>query len=146
MPFLSDLRYVPLFLIATPIEPTASNTTLEGPVSGLDMIGYASIPTGSGAATGPFSDELKAGIDHPAGVWFDELVRELSFRATNLNVVYTLLHFKNSDRAIWHAEPTIEDSYDRFQRTHHAFRLAARRQEGSSCPMLFGLTGHISNV
>ena len=62
-------------------------------------------------------DELKAGIDHPAGVWFAESVRELSFRATNLNVVYTLLHFKNSDRAIWHAEPTIEDSYDRFQRT-----------------------------
>jgi hypothetical protein len=75
------------------------------------------IPAGSGAASGAFSDELKAGIEHPAGVWFDEPVRELSFRATNLNVVYTLLHFKNSDRAIWHAEPTIENSYDRFQRT-----------------------------
>jgi hypothetical protein len=75
------------------------------------------IPAGSGAATGAFSDELKAGVNHPAGVWFDEPVRELSFRATNLNVVYTLLHFKNLDRAIWHAEPTIEDSYDRFQRT-----------------------------
>jgi hypothetical protein len=66
MPFLSDLRYVRLFLIAIPIEATASNTTLEGPVSGLDMIGYASIPAGSGAASGPFSDEFKAGIDHPA--------------------------------------------------------------------------------
>jgi hypothetical protein len=74
------------------------------------------IPAGSGAASGSFSDELKAGIDHQAGVWFDEPVRELSFRTINLNVVYTLLHFKNSERAIWHAEPTIEDSYDRFQR------------------------------
>jgi hypothetical protein len=75
------------------------------------------IPAGSGAANGAFSDELKAGIDHPAGVWFDEPVRELSFRATNLKVVYTLLHFKNSDRAIWHAEaPSMEDSYDRFNR------------------------------
>ena len=68
-------------------------------------------------SSGAFSDELKAGIDHLAGVWFDEPVRELSFRATNLKLVYTLLHFKNSDRAIWHAEaPPMEDSYDRFNR------------------------------
>jgi hypothetical protein len=41
----------------------------------------------------------------------------VKLRATNLKVVYTLLHLKNSDRAIWHAEPSSEDSYDRFQRT-----------------------------
>jgi hypothetical protein len=41
----------------------------------------------------------------------------LSFRATNLNIVYTLLHFKNSDRAVWHADgPAVEDSFDRFNR------------------------------
>jgi hypothetical protein len=74
------------------------------------------LPLGSGAGAGKFSDELRAGIDHPAGVWFDEPVRELSFRATNLNATYTLLHFKNSEPTAWHAEPEIEDSYDRFNR------------------------------
>jgi hypothetical protein len=75
------------------------------------------LPAGSGAASGTFSEELKAGIQHPAGVWFDEPVQELSFHATNLNIVYTLLHFKNSDRAVWHAEgPAVEDSFDRFNR------------------------------
>lgn len=44
-------------------------------------------------------------------------MRELSFYATNLNATYTLLHFKNSDRTVWHADPKIEDSYDRFNRT-----------------------------
>jgi hypothetical protein len=72
---------------------------------------------GSGTASGTFSAELKAGIDRPSVVWFEEPVRELSFRATNLNVVYTLLHFKNSERTIWNAESTIENSHDRFQRT-----------------------------
>jgi hypothetical protein len=129
MPFLSDLRYVPLFLIAIPIEATASNTTLEGPVSGLDMIGYASIPAGSGAASGPFSDELKAGIDHPAGVWFDEPVRELSFRAANLNVAYTLLDLKNSDRAICMPAPLRPLPADLTRRriVPSAQRLPARR-------------------
>jgi uncharacterized protein DUF955 len=75
------------------------------------------LPAGSGAAGGTFSEELKAGIQHQAGVWFDEPVRELSFRATNLNIVYTLLHFKNSDRAVWHADgPAVDDSFDRFNR------------------------------
>ncbi len=75
------------------------------------------IAGGSGAASGTFSEELKAGIQHPGGVWFNEPVRELSFRATNLNIVYTLLHFENSDRATWHAEdPAVEGSFDRFKR------------------------------
>lgn len=74
------------------------------------------LPPRSGAGAGIFSEELRAGIEHPAGVWFEEPVRELSFRATNLNVTYTLLHFKNSDRTVWHAEPEVEVSFDRFNR------------------------------
>ncbi|MBN8990652.1 MAG: ImmA/IrrE family metallo-endopeptidase [Rhizobiales bacterium] len=75
------------------------------------------LPVGSGAAAGKFSDELRAGIEHAAGVWFNEPVRELSFHATNLNAIYTLLHFRNADGGVWHAEPETEDSYDRFNRT-----------------------------
>jgi hypothetical protein len=73
------------------------------------------LPSGSGVACGSFSDELKAGIDHPAGVWFDEPVREFSFYAAQQRCAYTLLHFRNSDRGgAWHGGPTVEDTFDRF--------------------------------
>lgn len=71
------------------------------------------LPPGSGVASGNFSDELKNGIDHAAGVWFDEPVRELSFYATQQRCTYTLLHFRNSASGAWHAEPPIKDTYDR---------------------------------
>jgi hypothetical protein len=75
------------------------------------------LPPGSGAASGSFSEELKSGIQHSAGVWFDEPVRELSFHAASLNIVYTLLHFRTSDHTTWHADsPDLEDSFERFNR------------------------------
>lgn len=73
------------------------------------------LPAGSGVAIGDFSDELKNGVDHAAGVWFDEPVRELSFYASQQRCAFTLLHFRNSDRSgAWHEEPRTEDVYDRF--------------------------------
>jgi hypothetical protein len=96
---------------------------------------------------GPFSDELKAGVEHPAGVWFDEPVRELPFRATNLKVVYTLLHLKNSDRAIRHAGPTIEGSYDASNgpnsAPHHASRAAAHRRDAPMCNWFFEMAARV---
>jgi hypothetical protein len=74
------------------------------------------MPAGSGVARGVSAKELKDGIDHLAGVWFDEAVRELSFHSTSQNCRFTLLHFKNADRGVWHAEQRTEDTYDRFMR------------------------------
>jgi IrrE N-terminal-like domain len=74
------------------------------------------MPAGSGVARGVRAGELRSGIDHPAGVWFDEPVRELSFHSTSQNCRFTLLHFKNSDRGAWHPTPRTEDTYDRFVR------------------------------
>ena len=59
------------------------------------------LPAGSGVAAGEFTDELRSGIDHPAGVWFDEPVRELSFYASQLGCTYTLLHFRNTGLSYW---------------------------------------------
>jgi hypothetical protein len=74
------------------------------------------MPAKSGIACGVAVDELRSGIDHPAGVWFDEPVREMSFHSTSQNCRFTLLHLKNADRGAWHAEERTEDTYDRFMR------------------------------
>jgi hypothetical protein len=72
------------------------------------------IPAGSGVGLAKFTDEVRVGIDHPAGVWFAEPVRELSIRAEAYDLNYTLLHFGNEDRSAWFAEPHEEDTYDRL--------------------------------
>jgi IrrE N-terminal-like domain len=74
------------------------------------------LPAGSGGARGVSASELRSGIDQPAGIWFDEPVRELSFHSTAQNCRFTLLHLKNADRGAWHAEERTEDTYDRFMR------------------------------
>jgi hypothetical protein len=74
------------------------------------------MPAGSGVARGVSAEELRCGIDHPAGVWFDEPVREMSFHSRSQNCRFTLLHLKNADRGAWHAEQRTEDTYDRFMR------------------------------
>jgi IrrE N-terminal-like domain len=72
------------------------------------------LPLLSAVGRGAFTDGARAGIDHPAGVWFDEPVRELSIRSTFYDLNYTLLHLRNG---MWHvalAEPHVEDTFDRF--------------------------------
>jgi hypothetical protein len=68
------------------------------------------MPAESGIARGVSAKELKDGIDHPAGVWFEEPVRELSFHSASQNCRFTLLHLKNADLGAWHAEQRTEDT------------------------------------
>ncbi len=72
------------------------------------------LPPGSSVGQNQFTAKTKAGVDHPAGIWFNEPVRELSFRTDKYDLNYTLLHLGNIDRGPWLAEAHVEDTYDRF--------------------------------
>jgi hypothetical protein len=63
---------------------------------------------------GEFGDETRSGVNHPAGVWFDEPVKELSLRAEKYDLNYTLLHLSNDVQHVGLAERHVEDTYDRF--------------------------------
>ncbi|MCJ2009588.1 hypothetical protein [Methylobacterium sp. J-092] len=53
----------------------------------------AEIPIGSGAAQPHLVEACRNGMLHPAGVWFDEHVEELTIHATAFDQVITVLHF-----------------------------------------------------
>jgi hypothetical protein len=74
------------------------------------------LPARSGVARGAPADELRSGLDQPAGVWFNEPVLEMSFHSTSQNCRFTLLHLNTADRGVWHADQRTEDTYDRFVR------------------------------
>lgn len=76
--------------------------------------GPVEVPSGSAVGRNEFTAETKAGVDHPRGVWFDEPVREHSFRAEKYDLNYTLLHFGNRECGPLLAEPHTEDTYDKF--------------------------------
>jgi hypothetical protein len=76
--------------------------------------GPVALPPGSAVGQNQFTAETKAGVDHPARIWFNEPVRELSFRTDKYDLNYTLLHLGNIDRGPWLAEAHVEDTYDRF--------------------------------
>lgn len=59
------------------------------------------------------ADIAREGIDHPAGVWFDEPCRQLSIRSDKYDQIITVLHFGNRSTAAYDDEP-VEDTYDRF--------------------------------
>jgi hypothetical protein len=62
------------------------------------------------------ASETKAGINHPAGIWFNEPTRELSFRAERYDLNYTLIHLDNIERSSWVPETHVEDTFERFAR------------------------------
>jgi hypothetical protein len=72
------------------------------------------VPAMSSVGRAEFGDEVRSGILQPAGVWFDEPVKELSIRSRRYDLNYTLLHLESEFRAINFAEPHIGDAYDRF--------------------------------
>ncbi len=74
----------------------------------------AELPPLSAVGRRAFTDDTRAGINHPAGVWFDEPVRELSIRSTRYDLNYTLLHLSNDIQHVGLAEPHVEDTFDRF--------------------------------
>jgi len=72
------------------------------------------LPPGSAVGRNEFTAETKAGVDHPAGIWFNEPVRELSFHAEKYDLSYTLLHLGDIDRGPWPVESHVEDAYERL--------------------------------
>jgi hypothetical protein len=76
--------------------------------------GTVAVPPGSAVGRNEFTAETKAGVDHPAGVWFDEPTREMTFHSDTYDVSYTLLHLGNYGGGYWFAEPRVEDTYERF--------------------------------
>ena len=61
-----------------------------------------------------FNDGTRAGVDHPAGIWFDEPVKELSIRSQRYDLNYTLLYLSNDGQHVGFAEPHVEDTFERF--------------------------------
>jgi IrrE N-terminal-like domain len=72
------------------------------------------VPPLSAVGRGAFTDDARSGIDHSAGIWFDEPVTELSIRSTRHDLNYTLLHLNNDIDHISLAEPQVEDTFDHF--------------------------------
>ena len=72
------------------------------------------VPSPSSVGRAEFTDETRSGVNYPAGIWFDEPVRELSLRSETYDLNYTLLHFGNEGRGFELAEPYVEDAFDRF--------------------------------
>jgi hypothetical protein len=61
-----------------------------------------------------FTEEARAGVSHPTGVWFNEPTTELSLRSERYDLNYTLLHFANALPIFGLAERHEPDTYDRF--------------------------------
>jgi hypothetical protein len=78
--------------------------------------GPAALPAGSAVAQEQFTPEVRAGVDHPTGVWFNERARELTFRSEKYDTAYTLLHLGGAEPKAWDEGRALEDTYERFMR------------------------------
>ena len=78
--------------------------------------GPVELPRGSVVGQEQFTPEARAGIDHPAGVWFNQSVREHSFRSEKYDTAYTLLHLGDAEPKSWAEEKPLEDTFQRFMR------------------------------
>lgn len=75
------------------------------------------LPSASCAAQEEFSEEVRVGVRHPSGIWFDEEVEELSFRSDAYDQVMTLLHLDPRSGA--HDEPAEDqDVFERLANGH----------------------------
>lgn len=72
------------------------------------------VPSLSSVGRADFNEEVRSGINQPAGIWFDEPVKELSIRSQKYDLNYTLLHLSNDIQHAGVAEPRFEDTFDRF--------------------------------
>ena len=73
------------------------------------------MPAGSAAAREAYSDETKAGIDQPPGVWFDERCFEMTIQSRRYDLTYTLVHFGAYEGPfIPDDEDATQDTYERF--------------------------------
>jgi hypothetical protein len=72
------------------------------------------VPALSLVGRAEFSEESRAGVSHPSGIWFNEPVKELTLRSQRYDLNYTLLHFANDMPAADFSERIESDTYDRF--------------------------------
>lgn len=77
------------------------------------------VPALSSVGRAAFDDETRIGVNHPAGVWFDEPVKELSIRSRRYDLNYSLLHLSNEVQHVGIAEPHVADTFDRFVINNH---------------------------
>lgn len=61
-----------------------------------------------------FTEEARAGVSLPAGVWFNEPTKEMTLRTERYDLNYTLLHFANETIMFGYDEVRERDTYDRF--------------------------------
>jgi len=73
------------------------------------------IPAGSSVGGGRFTPETKSGVQHPPGIWFDEVVEECSIPSPRHDQVITLLHLEGMPSADF-AEDPLEDVTARIAR------------------------------
>lgn len=78
--------------------------------------GPVELPAASAAGQEQFTPEVRSGVDHAAGVWFNERVREHSFRSEKYDTVYSLLHLGDAEPKSWSEGKPLEDTYERFVR------------------------------
>lgn len=76
--------------------------------------GPIEIPARSLAATQDRLIDGRIGVDLPAGVWFNEEVREMTVFADQYDFAISLLMLPEEHALQWHQEPEIRDTYDRF--------------------------------
>ena len=74
------------------------------------------LPGQAAAARAEYTDEARAGIAHPAGVWFPEPVVEMCLRSDRYDQEITILHLEEVGPR-WQGEDTEEDTFDRFVRS-----------------------------
>jgi hypothetical protein len=75
------------------------------------------VPPGSLVGQSIFTEEARAGVKLPEGVWFNEPTKEMTLRAERYDLNYTLLQFGNSAPIFQEEEKDEPDAYDRFVRS-----------------------------
>jgi len=74
------------------------------------------VPSRSLVGQSTFTEEARAGVKLPEGVWFNEPTKEMTLRAERYDLNYTLLQFADAAPIFRQAEPDQPDVYDRFVR------------------------------
>lgn len=77
-------------------------------------VGPIEVPAASLAARQDRLVDGRVGIDLPAGIWFNEEVREMTVFADQYDFAVTLLMLSDNYEPRWQEDPAEEDTYDRF--------------------------------
>jgi hypothetical protein len=73
------------------------------------------LPTASAVGQNRFTIDVRNGVDHPSGVWFEEECREMTIRSERYDLSYTLLHFGDYIfQADTFEDNGPQDTYERF--------------------------------